>query len=247
MKTETSYSIPVRSWILDNVARKYVLKIHDLPPEEKPREKLLQAGPDALSVQELLAVLLNTGTTKEHVLAMSHRIIREYGEQSIVRSRNPKAIASECNVPIGKATQIVAAVELGRRFFARNEASTPCIRTASDVFQYVTDMRHLPKERLRGLYLNAHYKIIHDEIISLGTVDSNIVHPREVFKPALEYSAVAVVLVHNHPSGSLEASDADVAITKQLIEAGRLLGIELIDHVIVTKDAFSSVPAPYHL
>jgi len=107
-------------------------------------------------------------------------------------------------------------------------------------------MRALSKEHLRGIYLNAHYKVIHDEVISIGTVDANIIHPREVFRPAVERSAVAVILVHNHPSGVVEPSDADVAITKQLIQAGKLLGVDLIDHVIVTKDKFLSIPVEYH-
>lgn len=241
----TAYAITPRSWILDNEQRNYTLTIHDMPDAEKPREKLVERGPDTLSVQELLAAVLNTGTIKEDVLTMSRRIVRDYGEQSIVRLRSAKKFSQEMCVPLGKAVQILAAMELGRRFFERNTAAAPCIRTARDVFEYVTDMRELPKERLRGLYLNTHYKVIHDEIISIGTVDTNIVHPREVFKPALEYAAVAVVLVHNHPSGSLDPSEADTAITAQLIESGKLLGIELIDHVIVTKDGFTSVPAAY--
>jgi len=106
-------------------------------------------------------------------------------------------------------------------------------------------MRTLSKEHLRGIYLNAHHKVIHDEVISIGTVNANIIHPREVFKPALEYSAAAVVLVHNHPSGEVGPSDADVDVTKQLIEAGKLLGIALVDHVIVTKDTFQSIALSY--
>ena len=162
-----------------------------------------------------------------------------------MHSRDAKMLAKNLEIPLGKAIQIVAAAELGRRFFERNDASAPIIRTAADVFEHVKEMRGLPKEHLRGLYLNAHYKLIHDEVISIGTVDTSIVHPREVFKPALDYSAAAVVLVHNHPSGSLSPSATDDAVTIQLIAAGKLLGIDLIDHVIVTKDAFASIPAPY--
>jgi len=113
------------------------------------------------------------------------------------------------------------------------------------VFDYVADMRALGKEHLRGLYLNNHYKVIHDEVISIGTLDANIVHPREVFRPALEYAASAVILVHNHPSGECTPSGADIAITEQLIKAGSLIGIELIDHIVVTKERFASIPASY--
>jgi DNA repair protein RadC len=104
-------------------------------------------------------------------------------------------------------------------------------------------MRNFTKEHLRGLYLNAHYQLVHDETISIGTVDANIVHPREVFRPALAYAAAAVILVHNHPSGNAEPSDADLAVTKQLHEAGALLGIDLIDHIVVTADTYTSIGA----
>ena len=230
---------------LDNVNKRYVLTIHDLPSDDKPREKLALRGPRALTTTELLAIVINSGTTKEGVLAMSSRIMREYGEQSVMSATDPKKLSQDLGIPIVRAGQIVACAELGRRFYSRNEAGQPTIRTARDVHAYVKDMYDLPKEHLRGIYLNAHYKVIHDEVISIGTVDTNIIHPREVFKPALEYAAAAVILVHNHPSGITKPSDADVSITNQLIEAGKLLGIDLIDHVIVTKKSFASIPVKY--
>ena len=222
-----------------------VYTIRDLPPEDKPRERLIKHGPSVLSTAELLAVVLNVGTKKEEVLAMSSRVLKEYGERSLVGQRDAEALARDLDIPIVKAAQIVACAELGRRFFKRDGDSTTVIRTARDVFEYASDMRTLSKEHLRGIYLNAHHKVIHDEVISIGTVNANIIHPREVFKPALEYSAAAVVLVHNHPSGEVGPSDADVDVTKQLIEAGKLLGIALVDHVIVTKDTFQSIALSY--
>jgi len=239
------YSLARRSFILDETGRKYALTINDLPNEERPRERLAAHGPAVLSTAELIAVLLSTGTTREGVLSMAARVTREYGERNVMQETDPARLAREVGLPIGKAMQIVAAAELGRRFFAKNEMAAPTVRTARDVFDYVVDMRQLPKEHLRGLYLNGHYKVIRDEVISIGTVDANMVHPREVFRPALEYAAAAVILVHNHPSGMLEPSTADLAVTEQLIEAGALLGIEVVDHVIVTKDGFASVPAKY--
>jgi DNA repair protein RadC len=106
-------------------------------------------------------------------------------------------------------------------------------------------MRDLPKEHLRGLYLDSHYQLIHDELISIGTLTSNIVHPREVFRPALEYSAAALILAHNHPSGIAKPSEADLAITAQIIEAGKVLGIGLLDHVIIAKNKYQSVQGEY--
>ncbi|MCX6718909.1 MAG: hypothetical protein NTZ38_00835, partial [Candidatus Taylorbacteria bacterium] len=116
---------------------------------------------------------------------------------------------------------------------------------AKDAYEYLQDMRNLPKEHLRGLYLNSHNRVIRDEVISIGTINSNMIHPREVFRPAIESNASAVVLAHNHPSGEAVASPEDIEITKQLIQAGKILGISLLDHVIITKDAFSSIEANY--
>ncbi len=228
--------------ILDNDSKRYVLRIRDLPPDKKPREKLLAHGPSALSISELLAVVLNVGTKKEGVLAMASRLIKEYGEKSVLSQKNPAALAKEFNIPIVKAAQVVACAELGRRLFQKNDLAAPTIRTATEVFEYAKEMGNLSKEHLRGLYLNAHYKLIHDEVISIGTVDANIIHPREVFKPAIEYSAAAVILVHNHPSGNAQPSQNDVEVTKKLAQAGRLLGIDLADHIIVAKGGFMSIP-----
>jgi len=226
----------------DSLGKRYTLTIRDLPDEDKPREKLLARGPGALTPQELLAIVLEKGTRKEGVLAMTARIVREYGERSVLNHTDAKLLARDLDIPLGKAMQIVAVGELGRRFFERSKNGAAVIRTAKDVFEYIIDMRTLSKEHLRGIYLNAHYQVIHDEVISIGTVDANIVHPREVFRPALSCSAAAVVLVHNHPSGVLEASAEDRRVTKQIKDAGALIGIELIDHIIVTADAFASIP-----
>lgn len=245
MSTQTYYSFVDHTKILDGEGRHYHLKIRDLADEEKPREKMLKYGVSVLTSPELLAIMLSNGTKKEGILEMSERLIKEYGEGGVMSEKNPTELSKKFDIPIVKSMQIIACAELGRRFFQKKDASVPMVRTAREVFEYVHDMRTLSKEHLRGLYLNAHYKVIHDEVISIGTVDGNMIHPREVFKPALEYSAVAVILVHNHPSGSLDPSQADIEVTSQIIEAGKLLGVSLIDHVIVTKDSFISIPAKY--
>lgn len=241
----TTYTLTRPSYVVSESERTYVLTIHDLPLEERPRERLIAEGPAALSTTELVAILLGTGTIKEGVLERASRITREYGERMLLEERDAGRLAREVGLPIGKAVQVVAAGELGRRFFHKNTAESPVIRTARDVYEHVRDMRALPKEHLRGLYLNTRYKVIRDEMLSIGTIDANIIHPREVFRPALEYAAAAVVLVHNHPSGDTTASDADCKVTEELIQAGKLLGIELVDHVIVTEDGYASVPASY--
>ena len=222
--------------------RQYVTKFRDLPEADKPRERLIENGPTGLSLQELLAVVLNTGTKKEDVQEMSQRIVREYGKSALADQTDPQKLSNDLDIPIGKATQIVACAEIGRRLFQKNESGLAVIRTAADLYDYVKDMHTLPKEQLRGIYLDTHNRVIHNEVISIGTINSNIVHPREVFKPAILCNAAAIILSHNHPSGDPNPSAEDRRVTQRLREAGQLLGIEVLDHVIVgEKDRFVSL------
>jgi len=236
------YTIRDNSLVLDRSwSGDYVFTIHDLPPDEKPREKLLAQGPEALSVRELTAVLLISGTTKENIMEMVNRIVCLYGERNIFAERSAEKLSKDLDIPIVKACQIIAAGELGRRHYDKTEIGFTTVRNAKDVFEYLTDMRNLSKEHMRGLYLNSHGRIIRDEVISIGTINSNIIHPREVFHPAIASNASALIIAHNHPSGVVTPSAEDIEITKQLAQAGKILGIALLDHVIITKDAFASV------
>lgn len=245
----TTYTLTNHDLLLDeqviNSIKPYVLKIKDMPSEDKPREKLSKYGPSALSVAELVAVVLATGTKREDVMSMASRIIRDYGERTLSGQTDAALLAKELNVPLVKALQIVACAELGRRFYDRREHGLEIIRTAKDVFNYLKDLRSLPKEHLRGLYVNTHHRLIHDEVISIGTINSNLIHPREVFKPAIEYGAAAVILAHNHPSGIITPSAADIEITRRVVEAGKIIGIPLVDHVIIGKNKFVSIEADY--
>lgn len=218
----------------------YVLRVRDLPIEDKPREKLLAAGPGELTHAELIAVLLGVGTRKEEVLTMANRVVREYGERAISGEKSPERLAETLDIPLAKACQIVASFELGRRAY-QNKAGKPVfVRTAAQAFEHLRGMGNLQKEQLRGLYLNSRFQVIHEEVISIGSLTANIVHPREVFQPALEYGAVAVIVAHNHPSGSLEATSADIAATHQLVSAGKVLGLELLDHLIIAGEMYKS-------
>ena len=226
---------------LDNADKKYIMKVRDMAEESRPREKLMDCGPAALTAPELLAVLLTTGTTKEEVMAMSNRILQEYGNKILSFQTDPQTIAKDLNIPIVKACQIVACFELGRRFFQPTKHGHQIIRTAKQAFDYLRDMGNLSKEHLRGVYLNSRYCVIHDEVISVGSLTANIVHPREVFRPAIEHSAAAMIVAHNHPSGNVSPTSADIEITQQLAEAGKILGIELLDHIIIGKNSFHSI------
>jgi DNA repair protein RadC len=245
----TSYTLTNQDLILDEKTKtsfkEYILRIQDMPSEDKPREKLLQYGPSALTVAELVAVVLVSGTKKEDVMSMASRMIRDYGEKTLSSQKDAKALANELQIPEIKALQIVACAELGRRFFDHREHGRVIIRTAKDAYEYLKDLRTLSKEHLRGLYVNTHHRLIHDEVISIGTINSNLIHPREVFKPAIEYGAAAVILAHNHPSGVVTASAADIEITRRIVEAGKIIGIPLVDHIIIGKNKFASIEAGY--
>ncbi len=243
--TLKNYDLLLEEQVVTDVIKQYVFKIKDMPAEDKPREKLLKYGPSALTVVELVAVVLATGTKKEDVMSMASRIIRDYGERSLSNQTQARLLAKELDIPLIKALQVVACAELGRRFFDRHEHGRTVIRTAKDAYEYLKDLRTLPKEHLRGLYVNTHHRLIHDEVISIGTINSNLIHPREVFKPAIEYGAAAVILAHNHPSGVITPSAADIEITRRVIETGKIIGIPLVDHIIIGKNKFVSIAAEY--
>lgn len=220
-------------------------KIKDLPKDQRPREKLIKEGVNMLADAELLAIILNTGIRKggfkEDVLEFSNRILKEYGQKSIIKIKDVKKLMEDLEIPETKACQIIACFELGRRFFKKDEKEI-YIRNSKDVFDYFKDkMANLKKEQFCGLYLNSRNKLVYNEVISLGTLTANLVHPREVFQPAIEFSSVAIILAHNHPSGDSEPSEDDIKITNQLVEASKILGIEILDHIIIGKEEYTSL------
>ncbi|MCK4423815.1 MAG: DNA repair protein RadC [Candidatus Omnitrophica bacterium] len=221
-------------------AGSYRIKVRGLG-QEGPREKLIKQGPDALKSAELLAIILNTGYRGQNVLELANRIIKEYGSKAITQEKNVGRLIENLGLPPVKACQIVACFELGRRFFAEEPGRLPAIRMPEDVFKYLDEMRRLRKEEFRGLYLNTRNKLIHDEVISIGTLTANLVHPREVFAPAIEYLAVGLIVAHNHPSGDPTPSKEDIRLTQRLTEAARIMGIDLLDHIIIGKNSFVSL------
>lgn len=235
------YKISDRNFVISHGKQYKIPQVREMADEEKPREKMISAGATSLSSAELLAVVLGVGTKKEEVFQMAHRLLREYGEKGVAYQKDPRQIEKDLKIPLTKACQIVACFELGRRFYQKKPGSGVTIRTARQAFDYLKDMGTLNKEQFRGLYLNTHYQLVHDEVISLGSLDATIVQPREVFRPALEYSAAAIIVAHNHPSGLLKATKADVEITNKLIEAGQIMDIEVLDHIIIGKNRFASI------
>ena len=204
-----------------------------------PRERLIQEGVETLSDAELLAILFGTGTKKENVFQIAHRL-SAYGASNFSFSGPVEWVAQEWGIPLTKVCQLQACLEIGRRLFHTAGSSSLSLRTPEQVAYYVRDLEPLQKEVFRGLYLNSRRQLIHDEWVSIGSLTMSLVHPREVFQPAIVHSAHSLVIVHNHPSGDPTPSPEDVALTRRLIQVGKLLGIELLDHLIVGKGHFIS-------
>jgi DNA repair protein RadC len=236
-----TYYLKERDLVFAGGEPQYLLRFKDMPDNERPRERLIELGPGNLSNAELIAIIWANGTKKEDVLAMARRTLKEYGDKTISNEQDPRRLSEAAGVSLTKACQIVAGFELGRRFYAKQAGRPLQVRNAKQAYHYLKDMGRGQKEQLRGLYLNSQYQVIHDEVISVGSLTANIVHPREVFQPAIERRAVAVVLAHNHPSGRLEPTLADVQITEQLVTAGQVLGVDLLDHLIITANKYVSV------
>ncbi len=219
----------------------YNISIKELAINKRPREKLVEKGLKSLKNYELLAIVLNTGSKKEEIMTLSSRLIKDYGEKALIKEKDPIKLAYDFKVSVNKACQLIACFELGQRFFKENKNEVKIFRSSLDVFKYLKTMSDLKKEQLRGLYLNSQFQLIHDEIISIGTLNSNLSHPREIFKPAIYYNAAAIILAHNHPSGKLEASQSDIKTTKELIKISELLQIDLLDHLIIANNNYISL------
>ncbi len=216
------------------------LKIKDFPLEERPRERLIKLGPKALSTGELLAIILRTGNKKENVLELSNRLIKEYSLQTLSRLRISR-LKKTLGIGETKACQLIACFELGkRRAFLKN--GNKAINCAKDIAEFLMpELSNLKKEHFVGLFLDSRKKIIKHETIFIGSLDSSIIHPREIFKIALEESAAAIILVHNHPSGDPDPSIEDIEVTKQIAEAGNVLGVQVLDHVIIGNNRYISL------
>ena len=215
------------------------LTIRDLPRIERPREKLVKYGVGKLTNTELLAIILRIGRKGENVISLSTRILKKFSFEKLP-SVNLNTFKEISGIGESKACEIVACIELGKRFFQNKKTGIAQLLSPQDVFNNLQDIRRSNKEHFIVFFLDSRNQQIHREIISVGTINASLVHPREVFEPAVKYLAVQVILAHNHPSGDLEPSEEDLKVNKRLVEAGRILGIEVLDHIIVSKTAFTS-------
>jgi len=210
------------------------VKISDIPLENRPRERFLKEGPEVLSDAELFALILRTGTLHENVIDMSNRLIKEYGLENIFDC-SLKELQRINGIGPNKAMQILAIAELGKRY-NKKKVNITKITSPEDIYDFFKDkLTNEKQENFYVLLLNTKNIIIKSELIFKGTLDSSIIHPREIFKLAIKNSASKIILVHNHPSGDSSPSPEDLDITKQLVELGETLGIKVLDHLIIGK------------
>lgn len=213
------------------------MKIKDLPKVERPREKLEKYGTEKLSDAELLAIILGSGKKGTNVIQLAKEILKKFSQEKI-----DTVMLSEFTRIAGvgktKACRIIAAFELGKRLL--NGKKTSFIMKPKDIWNELAEIRRSKKEHFVVFYLDVKNQIIKKETISIGTLNTSLVHPREVFEPAIKHLAGQIVISHNHPSDDCSPSEEDIELTKRLVEAGKILGIQIIDHVIVSLQKFYS-------
>lgn len=219
--------------------------IHDLPRVERPRERLLAFGVNALSQQELIEILLGRGIRGESVMVTAQRLISEFGNLKKIEDASIEELKKIKGIGTAKACQLKAAFEISKRIGVEYEINKKCnisLKTPEDVAKIAwSKLKDKKKEHFLVLLLSSRNHLILITEVSIGSLNANIVHPREVFKEAIKASAASVIFVHNHPSGDPEPSDEDIQLTKRLIEAGKLLGIDVLDHIILGDKVFLSM------
>jgi len=217
--------------------------IRDLPLSERPRERLQKLGVEALSAQEILAVLLGRGIAGESVMVTAQRLLSHFGSLKGIADASVEELSQVKGIGLAKAAQIKAAFELSSRLGGYPEAGDkPIVKTPEDVASLVKGrLRGKKKEHFLALLLDTRNQLIKVSEISIGSLDTNIVHPREVYKEAISASAASVIFVHNHPSGDPTASEDDIKLTKRLAEAGEIVGIDVLDHIIIGDKKYLSL------
>ena len=209
------------------------LTIHELPDQDKPREKLLRRGADSLTDAEILAILLRTGIPGCNAIDLAQKLLQSYGTLSLLARCTVAELSNFKVIGAAKALQLVAAFGLGARLSAEQTFSEPLNQPESVYRLLGGEMRLLDRESLRAVLLDTRFRLIAIREISKGTVNESLAHPREIFKPAITHSAYAFLLVHNHPSGDPAPSDADLRLTRRIAECARMLQVQFVDHLIV--------------
>lgn len=216
--------------------------IRDCRKEERPRERFLQDGPQSLANQELLAILLRTGTKENSVLQLANQLLTTFEGLRLLKEASVEELMNIKGIGEAKAIQLLAAVELGRRIHQLNHPERYVIRSPEDGANYcMEDMRFLMQEHFVCLYLNTKNQVLHKRTVFIGSLNASIVHPREVFKEAFRRSAASIICLHNHPSGDPSPSKEDIEVTKRLVECGKIIGIDVLDHLIIGEHKYVSL------
>ncbi|HEX75116.1 MAG TPA: JAB domain-containing protein [Dehalococcoidia bacterium] len=219
--------------------------VHDLPLSERPQERLSKLGIEALSAQEVLALILGRGIRDESVMVTAQKLLSKFGNLKNIAAASLEELTEIKGIGPAKAAQIKAASELGKRLESSfDEGQKSTVKSPQDAIKLVKNrLKGKKKEHFLVLSLDTRNHLINTHTISVGSLDSSIVHPREVFKEAISSSAASVIFVHNHPSGDPEPSEDDIKLTKRLVEAGDILGVEVLDHIIVCDRDYLSIKA----
>ncbi|RPA63640.1 JAB domain-containing protein [Aerococcus agrisoli] len=216
--------------------------IHELPEEIRPRERLIAHGAQSLTSYELLAIILRTGNRNLNAIQLAMKILQQFGTQYDLRTASFHDLIQVAGVGPAKAVEIQAAIEFGRRLYQTNQEKQGVIMSTKDAGDYcIEKLKDLQQENVFAIYLNTKNQIIKEKIIFIGTLNSSVAHPREIFKEGVRCSAARIIVAHNHPSGNPSPSQADIEFTKRLAESGDLIGIEVLDHIIVGDDNFLSL------
>ncbi|MGO4538104.1 RadC family protein [Paenibacillus sp. 2TAB19] len=216
--------------------------LRDVPHEERPRERMMRYGAEALSHAELLAILLRTGTQRQSAIHLAGSVLQQCGSLRNLMDMSMEQLTAIRGIGPAKALQLRAGIELGRRITRSKLEETVTVRKPQDAADYVMEeLRYLKKEHFLCLFLNTKNHIIAQETLSVGTLNASLVHPREVFRAAIQRSSASIICVHNHPSGDPTPSPEDIALTKRLVEAGELVGIEVLDHLVIGDARFVSL------
>ena len=218
------------------------MKIHDVHTTDRPRERLIRQGAKSLSNQELIAILLGTGTKNESVLTVANRVLINFEKLHNLKHATLEEMTEIKGIGEAKAVLLLAAIELGRRLASKDLEERFTIRSPEDAATFLMqDMTSLQQEHFVCLFLNVKNQVLHKQTIFVGSLNASIVHPREIFREAVKRSAASIICAHNHPSGVPTPSPEDIDVTSRLYEAGKIVGVDLLDHVIIGDHQFISM------
>ncbi|API90674.1 MULTISPECIES: RadC family protein [Virgibacillus] len=218
------------------------IMIKDVPKDDRPRERLLKNGPAHVSNAELLAIILGSGTREESVISLANRLLMHFEGLKLLNDATIEELTAIKGIGTAKGVLILAAMELGKRMNGFQPEERYVIRSPEDGADYVMEeLRSLNQEHFVALFLNTKNQIIHRQTIFIGSLNASIVHPREVYREAVKRSAASVIVAHNHPSGDPTPSQEDIYVTRRLVESGKMIGIELIDHLIIGNRNYVSL------